>query len=329
MFLHLRNSLGTLTGTGRKDTFRWISRLSKGNPVRSRCGRVTVSGTQIPGARSLGSRDLGTWDASTLRRIDERAVHPVCHSLSTARPLAARRACAAARGVPRPDGQRRGLADGRLPARADARRAAPARRAVPLGDGVVRTFVVRGLLLGLLAGLIAGGFAFAFGEPQVDAAIALEEAADGHSRSHGSEGEVSRPVQKAGLFLATGLYGLAVGGIFALAFAGLRGRVGPRSDGLLALAAAGTAFVAVILVPFLKYPANPPAVGDPETINSRTFLYVVMILVGLAAAAIAVATSRRVHAGPWPRWLAAVVAFLVPVVAAWVLLPTVDEVPDG
>lgn len=194
---------------------------------------------------------------------------------------------------------------------------------------MVRTFVVRGLLLGLLAGLIAGGFAFAFGEPQVDAAIALEEAADGHSHGHGSEAEVSRPVQKAGLFLATGLYGVAVGGIFALVFAGLRGRVGPRSDGLLVLAAAGTAFVAVILVPFLKYPANPPAVGDPETIDSRTFLYVVMVLVGLAAAAIAVATSRRVHAGPWPRWLASVVAFLVPVVAAWVLLPTVDEVPDG
>ena len=205
---------------------------------------------------------------------------------------------------------------------------------------MVRTFVVRGLLLGLLAGFIAGGFAFAFGEPQVDAAIALEEAAapapaaaDGHGHgqghSHGEEAEVGRPVQKAGLFLATGLYGLAVGGVFALVFAGLRGRVGPRSDGRLALAAAGTAFVAVILVPFLKYPANPPAVGDPATINSRTALYVVMVLVGLAATAIAVATARHVHAGAWPRWVAVVAAFLVPVVAAWLLLPTVDEVPDS
>ncbi|WP_169944414.1 CbtA family protein [Microbispora sp. H11081] len=201
---------------------------------------------------------------------------------------------------------------------------------------MVRTLVVRGLLLGLLAGLIAGGFAFAVGEPQVDAAIALEEAAapapaaaDGHGHSHGAEAEVGRPVQKAGLFLATGLYGLAVGGVFALVFAGLRGRVEPRSDGCLALAAAGTAFVAVILVPFLKYPANPPAVGDPATINSRTALYVVMVLVGLAAVAIAVATARHVHAGAWPRWVAVAAAFLVPVVAAWLLLPTVDEVPDG
>jgi predicted cobalt transporter CbtA len=197
---------------------------------------------------------------------------------------------------------------------------------------MVRTLLVRGLLLGLLAGLIAGGFAFAFGEPGVDSAIALEEAhaaqeAPGHD--HGEEALVGRPGQKAGLFLATGLYGLAVGGIFALVYAGLRGRVGPRSDGGLALAAAGTAFVAVILVPFVKYPANPPAVGDPETIGSRTLLYVVTILVGLAATAIAVATARRVTAGPWARWGAAVAAFLVPVIAAWTLLPAVDEVPGG
>lgn len=200
---------------------------------------------------------------------------------------------------------------------------------------MVRTLLVRGLLLGLLAGLVAGGFAFIVGEPHIDSAIALEEAAahagDGAeaSHDHGEEGVVGRPVQKAGLFLATGLYGLAVGGIFALVYAALRGRVGPRDEGGLALAAAGVAFVAVILVPFLKYPANPPAVGDPETINSRTALYVVMILVGLAATAVAVATARRVSAGPWERWIAAVAAFLTPVIAAWVLLPAVNEVPEG
>ncbi|MCF6474180.1 hypothetical protein FAF44_38245 [Nonomuraea sp. MG754425] len=208
---------------------------------------------------------------------------------------------------------------------------------------MIRTLLVRGLLAGLLAGLVAGGFAFVLGEPRVDDAIALEEAAaraappehagehagEEAGHSHGDEAAVSRPVQKAGLFLATGLYGLAIGGVFALVFAGLRGRVGPRSDGPLALAAAGTAFAAVILVPFMKYPANPPAVGDPETIDGRTLLYVVMILVGLAATAVAVATARRVTGSPWARWVSAVAAFLVPVLAAWWLLPAIDEVPDG
>ncbi|NYD51494.1 putative cobalt transporter CbtA [Actinomadura luteofluorescens] len=217
---------------------------------------------------------------------------------------------------------------------------------------MVRTLLVRGLLLGLLAGLVAGVFAFAVGEPRIDDAIALENAAaaPGHgaaaepeSATHGHESgtheqetgkhehgeEVSRGTQKAGLFLATGLYGLAVGGVFALAFAGLRGRVGPRSDAALALAAAGTAFAAVIVVPFLKYPANPPAVGDPETINTRTLLYLAMIGVGLLSTAIAVTTARSVRGGPWARWPAAVLAFVVPVAVASLLLPTVDEVPDG
>ncbi|MGI5421700.1 CbtA family protein [Actinomadura luteofluorescens] len=219
---------------------------------------------------------------------------------------------------------------------------------------MVRTLLVRGLLLGLLAGLVAGVFAFAVGEPRIDDAIALENAAaapgHGHgaaaepeSATHGHESgtheqetrkhehgeEVSRGTQKAGLFLATGLYGLAVGGVFALAFAGLRGRVGPRSDAALALAAAGTAFAAVIVVPFLKYPANPPAVGDPETINTRTLLYLAMIGVGLLSTAIAVTTARSVRGGPWARWPAAVLAFVVPVAVASLLLPTVDEVPDG
>ncbi|WP_239068002.1 CbtA family protein [Actinomadura bangladeshensis] len=194
--------------------------------------------------------------------------------------------------------------------------------------------LVRGLLLGLLAGLVAGVFAFAAGEPRIDEAIALENAAAAHEHGAGAPahehgGEVSRGTQKAGLFLATGLYGLAVGGVFALVYAGLRGRVGPRSDGGLALAAAGTGFAAVIIVPFLKYPANPPAVGDPETINSRTLLYLAMIGVGLLATAIAVTTARSVPGGPWARWPAAVVAFAVPVAVASLLLPGVDEVPDG
>lgn len=100
---------------------------------------------------------------------------------------------------------------------------------------MVRTLLVRGLLLGLLAGLVAGVFAFTAGEPRIDEAIALENAA-AHEHEHGGAvhehgagaahehgEEVSRGTQKAGLFLATGLYGLAAGGVFALVFAALRG----------------------------------------------------------------------------------------------------------
>ncbi len=98
---------------------------------------------------------------------------------------------------------------------------------------MVRTLLVRGLLLGLLATLVAGVFAFTAGEPRIDEAIALENAAAAHehgaapAHEHEHGEEVSRGTQKAGLFLATGLYGLAAYGVFALVYAALRGRVGP------------------------------------------------------------------------------------------------------
>ena len=66
------------------------------------------------------------------------------------------------------------------------------------------------------------------------------------------------------------MYGLALGGLFALAFAFAYGRVARASPRATALWLAAAAFVVVYLVPFLKYPANPPAVGDPDTIGRRT-----------------------------------------------------------
>ncbi|WP_283137622.1 CbtA family protein [Rhizohabitans arisaemae] len=201
---------------------------------------------------------------------------------------------------------------------------------------MIRTLLVRGLLVGLVAGLIAAVFAYVVGEPDIDRAIALEEAAaaaesgtaeGGHSHD---EPLVSRPGQRFGLFLALGLYGLSVGGIFALAFAGLRGRVGPRSEGALAITMAAVAFAAVVLFPFLKYPANPPAVGDPETIGTRTTLYLVMVLLGLLSVAVAVTSANRLSGrGPAVRRTVGAAGFLIPVVAGLVLLPTVDEVPAG
>ncbi|MBB2913749.1 putative cobalt transporter CbtA [Streptosporangium becharense] len=214
--------------------------------------------------------------------------------------------------------------------------------------------VVRGIVVGLLAGLLAAVFAYVVGEPRIDQAIALEEAAaslpaaEPHSHeaagsvshshgaaeagahSHGEEGLVSRGGQRFGLFLALGLYGVAVGGLFALVYAALRGRAGPRSEPVLAVALAGAAFAAIVLVPFVKYPANPPAVGDPATINQRTVLYLVAVAVGILSVAAGAATHRYASAAePWLRWLAAGAAVLVPVAAAWILLPEIAEVPEG
>ncbi|MBJ8345944.1 CbtA family protein [Antrihabitans sp. YC2-6] len=207
-------------------------------------------------------------------------------------------------------------------------------------SGSLKTLLIRGLLAGLIAGLLAGGVAFLLGEPHVDAAIAIEEqnaAAEAHDHaaeatgghSHDEEDAlVSRDGQKGGLFLATALAGLALGAIFA-AVAHYARRFMGLSGPILAISLATAGWLAIEAVPFFKYPANPPAVGDPDTINKRTLLWLSAVLLGLAAVAIAAYVSKVVQAQQFTVRLAAPLgAFLVVVGLGYVLLPGVNEVGD-
>jgi hypothetical protein len=173
--------------------------------------------------------------------------------------------------------------------------------------------------------------ALAIGEPHVDRAIAFEERAAAAAPGHEPEAApVSRDGQRAGLLLATALYGLGVGGLFALVYAGARGRLGPRHGGELAAWLAGVLFVAVVLVPFLKYPANPPAVGNPETIGERTILYLVMVAISLLSLVAAARVAGLFPSRPaWTRPAAAVGSFVAVVAVAFVVLPGFAEAPPG
>lgn len=151
---------------------------------------------------------------------------------------------------------------------------------------MILTDLRRGLAAGLLAGLLAGAFAFFFGEPSVSSAIQLESEAAAHSHSHERSHEevFSRGEQKSGLILATTLYGTAVGGIFGLASAFFRGRVSLHNERARSVVLAGTVFFGAVLLPFLKYPPNPPGVGaDPSTLAERTFAYLAMMALGVLA----------------------------------------------
>jgi predicted cobalt transporter CbtA len=89
-------------------------------------------------------------------------------------------------------------------------------------------------------------------------------------------------------------------------------------------------FVGVYLVPILKYPANPPAIGDPDTIGRRTTLFLVMIVLSAAAMIVAVVVRRRLayRFGEWNATLLAGAGYLVAMAVCFVLLPGVNEVPQ-
>ncbi|MEU3600340.1 CbtA family protein [Streptomyces sp. NPDC006798] len=199
----------------------------------------------------------------------------------------------------------------------------------PTGSGTVRALLVRGMLAGLIAGVCALAVAYFLGEGPVDAAIAFEEA-DAHD--HGGEELVSRAVQStAGLATGVLVFGVAVGGIAALAYCvalGRSGRFGPRATALLV--AVGL-LLSVYVVPFLKYPPNPPAVGDPDTIGQRTVLYFLMVVLGVALTVGAVIAGRRLapRTGAWYAAVIAAAGLVLAVGLAYAFLPSFDEVPKG
>ncbi|MEU3859244.1 CbtA family protein [Streptomyces sp. NPDC028722] len=195
-----------------------------------------------------------------------------------------------------------------------------------MNSATVRNLLVRGMLAGLAAGVLALLTAYFLGEPSVDSAIGFEDA---HSHTHGAEA-VSRSVQStAGLATGVLVYGVAFGGIAALAFCFALGRVGRFSPRAIALLLSGCALLAVYVVPFLKYPANPPSVGDPGTIGRRTGLYVLMMLLGVLLAVAATLLGKRLapRLGTWYATVAAVAAFAFMTALAYAFLPAVNEVP--
>lgn len=165
---------------------------------------------------------------------------------------------------------------------------------------MIASYLRRGMAAGLLAGLLAGLFAFFVGEPILDRAIGLEAAAghshEGAAESHGHEEEVfGRTAQKVGLFFATGLFGVTVGGVFGLAYAYFRGRMSSATDWARSLSLTAAIFAGAFLIPFVKYPANPPTVGDPATIGARTAAYFAMVGLSLLAVLVAWRAARALR----------------------------------
>ncbi|MFF1291695.1 MULTISPECIES: CbtA family protein [unclassified Streptomyces] len=193
----------------------------------------------------------------------------------------------------------------------------------------VRTLLVRGMLAGVAAGVLAFVFAYLVGEGPVDAAISFEEA---NSHEHGGEELVSRSLQStAGLATGVLVFGVAIGGIAALAFCFALGRIGLFGARATAALTGLAGFLLVYLVPILKYPANPPAVGNPDTLDKRTILFVLMIALSVLLGIGAILLGRRL-APAWGNWNASIAAggaFVAAAAVAMVALPSGENTPKG
>ena len=198
---------------------------------------------------------------------------------------------------------------------------------------------------GLLAGLAGGTAAFALARWQVTPAIASAiEYEEGRSAAeaaltgeHAHSHEVfSRALQEnVGAGVATVAFGVIMGALFAVAFSLVLAYMRRRDRGVtpraVALGLAGAGFAAMCLIPFLAYPANPPGVGDHETLGDRTSSYLLLTVLSVVVAIVAFIASSRVaqRVGPFGAAVIGACSYLVTMAVVVALLPSFDEAPGA
>ena len=145
------------------------------------------------------------------------------------------------------------------------------------------TFITIVIVSGAIAGFVHGTINFALVEPYLDQAIGLENEslfASGEAEDtleFWAEYESYRIWQKSGQVLAGVILGLAMGSLFGIVYALSRNSLPGKTDVTKSVILAGIMWLTIYIIPFLKYPANPPTVGDGETVMLRAILYVSFI----------------------------------------------------
>ncbi len=214
---------------------------------------------------------------------------------------------------------------------------------------MVGKLLMRGMLVGILAGILSFAFLKVVGEPQVDRAIAFEtqmdeakaKAAADEAKAKGlpvpaeeTDYEIVSRTTQAGIGLFTGVtvYSIAFGGLFALAFAlayGRMGTLGPRATSALL---AGMGLFAVYVVPEPQI-SGQSAVGRRSRDDRDAHLSVFRDDLWFPSrlwSPPACSAGRLV--GKWGAWDAALigaVAYLAVVLVVALLMPSVNEVPEG
>lgn len=201
---------------------------------------------------------------------------------------------------------------------------------------MAQRLLLRGLLAGAIAGLLAFLFARIFAEPVISRAVDYESARDAAQNTldkalglpvYPEDPEIFSRTIQANLGIGAGmiLFGAAMGTLFAVVYAVCLGRVGLLRPRTLSVLLAGGGLLAIYLVPFLKYPANPPSIGHADTIKERSGLYLLMVLASIVFLVLAVLLGKRLQSrfGNWNASLIAGGAFIVAIGIVMALLPQV------
>ncbi|MFB5612818.1 MAG: CbtA family protein [Nitrosarchaeum sp.] len=183
------------------------------------------------------------------------------------------------------------------------------------------------ILSGAAAGVIHGSANLILVEPSLDKAIGIENQhlfATGEAKDTPEfwiEYEGYRTWQKSGQVLAGTILGVSIGSLFGIVFALSRNSLPGKSDLKKSMILTGLMWMSIYFIPFLKYPANPPTVGDPETVVLRGILYLIFI----AISGFGVVGFYKLSQKLKTKKLLAVVGYAVFIGVVFVIMP---ENPD-
>jgi predicted cobalt transporter CbtA len=186
-------------------------------------------------------------------------------------------------------------------------------------------FIIITLFSGAIAGIVLGLINQAIVEPFIDKAVSIE------TQRHIARGESVDTIQqsqyriwqKGGEVVAAAMYGVSLSTLFGIVFVYSRRSLPGFTNKKKALFLAAIMFFVIFLIPALKYPANPPAVGNPSTIYYRETLYVGFIAVsGFSALALALSYKRlQTYSPEKPTWLIVPLIYAVIMVSSYIAFP--------
>ena len=166
----------------------------------------------------------------------------------------------------------------------------------------MRNMLPLALIMGAIAGLLVGGFVNVFNVPVMEWAIELEGAAAAEEEA-GAAGFYatlgSLGAQRIGLVLGLAVLGVVYGAIFTGFFHVMRRAFPGWNVWAWALIGGALCFWSISLFTQLKYPLNPPGIGEDSSLLARQgfqFLFILLSAVLVIAAGLVV---RYIHESGW------------------------------
>jgi predicted cobalt transporter CbtA len=186
------------------------------------------------------------------------------------------------------------------------------------------TFIAITLFSGAIAGALLGLINQSMVEPFIDKAIGIETQKQVNAGKIIDTTQQSqyRTWQKEGEIIAATIMGISLASLFGVVFIYSRNSLPGSDNEKKAVILAGLMFFVLFLVPALKYPANPPAVGNPDTIYYRESLFIGFIAVsGFSTLGLALLYRKLGNNQSKMRRIAIPLIYAAVMIGAYVIFP--------